>query len=140
MRPISIVRYEDRLGDLFEKAKAIVDDELQSHWAKYLCVLTCGYLEVAVPAIYSEYVLRRAAPEITTYVRRRLERFKSPKHGNILKIVGSFNGDWETDLKTRTDGVVKDHIDSLVANRHLIAHGKDSGVRWTPKTGRPDKV
>ena len=40
-----------------------------------------------------------------------------------------FNKDWEEDLRNclESDGK-KEAIDAIMANRHQIAHGKDSGI------------
>lgn len=128
MRAIAAARYEDRLKALFAKVRAIEDDELQSHWARYLCVLTCGYLEVSIPAIYSEYAKTRSSPEVARFATRKLERFASPNHASILSLSSSFNPEWETELVVHMEGRIKDHVNSLVANRHLIAHGRDTGI------------
>jgi hypothetical protein len=43
-------------------------------------------------------------------------------------MIGSFDPQWESDVRQKTVDEIKAHIDSLVANRHLIAHGQDTGV------------
>jgi len=130
MKNIEIVRYQQRLDDLFEKVKDIPDFELQSHWARYLCVLVSGYLETSVRAIYSEYSNKRANRNVANYVSSGLERFQSPKMGNILDLTRAFSLQWAEELENVTEGELKESVDSIVANRHNIAHGRDSGISY----------
>ena len=48
----------------------------------------------------------------------------------LLTLVGIFNPDWREKLKLETEGVLKDSIDSIVANRNKIAHGENVGVTY----------
>jgi hypothetical protein len=128
MRPRDVVRYEDRLDALFAKTGILQDDELRADWARYLCVLTCGYVEAAVCAIFSEFASKKSAPAIARFVHKKLEKFCSPKHGSIIALASVFSVEWAEQLRANTLGEIKDHVDSLVANRHLIAHGRDSNV------------
>ena len=57
-----------------------------------------------------------------------MERFQNPKMETVIQLVGAFSQDWADNLKTETRDQLKDHIDSLVANRNQIAHGKDVGL------------
>jgi hypothetical protein len=43
----SLHEITSRLDRVFESSKSIDDDEVKSHYARYLCVLTSGYLEEA---------------------------------------------------------------------------------------------
>jgi len=54
---------------------------------------------------------------------------QNPKSGKFLATARAFDRSWEESLATfiETDGR-KDAIDAIIANRHLIAHGKDSGI------------
>jgi hypothetical protein len=66
-------RYKNKLDALFEKVKEIQDMELKSEWAKYLCVLVSGYLEVSIREIHVEYARRRADENVTNYVSKTLD-------------------------------------------------------------------
>ncbi len=46
----------------------------------------------------------------------------------ILQFVGAFSKDWAESIKSSTQGEIKDQVDSLVANRNRIAHGRDVGL------------
>lgn len=130
MKNIEIVRYQQRLDALFEKVRDISDLELQSHWARYLCILVSGYLETSVRAIYGEYTSKRADKNVANYVSSRLGSFQSPKMGNILELTRAFSRQWAEELEVATEGELKGSVDSIVANRHNIAHGQDVGISY----------
>lgn len=50
--------------------------------------------------------------------------------GKILELVGSFNPEWEAELRAAVEGQLKDAVDSIVANRHRIAHGESVGLTF----------
>jgi hypothetical protein len=131
MKNQDIVRYNHRLNSLFDKAKELVDDlELQAHWARYLCVLICGFLETAVRVIYGEYARARSDPNVSNYVVKNLKRFRSPSMGNIVEMTKLFSKEWADDLEQNTRGQLKAAVDSIVNLRHQIAHGKDTGISY----------
>jgi len=130
MKNIEVVRYQQRLDALFEKVEDISDIELQSHWARYLCILVSGYLETSVRTIYGEYTSKRADKNVANYVSSRLGSFQSPKMGNILELTRAFSLQWAEELENATEGELKESVDSIVANRHNIAHGRDVGISY----------
>jgi hypothetical protein len=131
MRNREAVRYKQRLDNLFKQVSALpADIELQSHWAKYLCVLVSGFLETSVRAIFSQYASDKAAPYVANYVASRLKRFTNPNMDDILHLASRFNEDWGKCLESATRGELKDAVDSIVANRNLIAHGENPGITY----------
>lgn len=126
-----LVRYANKLDTLFQKAQQLSHDlELQSHWARYLCVLVCGFLETGVRTTYGHYARSRAHPNVARYANKKLELFRSPTMGNILELTSLFSKEWAEDLERDTDGELKDAVNSIVAVRHQIAHGNDTGISY----------
>lgn len=131
MNNVDVVRYQKRLDTLFKHVALMADNpELQSHWARYLCILVSGFIEVAVRALYSGYAKNKAAPFVVNYVERSLERLQNPNMEKILSIAVSFSPEWEAELRSATDGELKDAVDSVVANRNSISHGQDVGLTY----------
>lgn len=131
MRDIEIVRYQKRLEGLFAHVKLMADNvELQSHWARYLCILISGFLEVSVRSLYGSYAKDKAAPYVANFVERNLERLQNPTMEKILNLSASFSPSWEAELRTATEGALKDAVDSVVANRNRISHGQDVGITY----------
>ena len=113
-----------KLDAMFERSRDLPDDpEIKSHWAKYLCVLVCGFLENSVELCLCEYCKHRSSPPIQNYVRSQLHYFQNPKMDEIIRLFGSFNSDWQTRLETECSGELSDAVNSIVGNRHKIAHG-----------------
>jgi hypothetical protein len=132
MRHREIHRQKQKLDALFEKTKEFSHDiEIQSHWARYLCVLVSGFLETAVRTTFIEHAKTRSSTTIANYVSRQLDRFSSASMGNIISLTSSFNAEWGDTLQQATEGELKASVDSVVAIRHQIAHGRDTGISYT---------
>ena len=116
-------RQQQRLDDLFTKAKLLPDPEMQAHWCRYLCILVSGFLENGVRETFSEVAMKRADPVIVNFVQNRLRQFQNPKMGNILEILAAFSQPWKLQFENTTNGQLSESVNSIVGNRHKIAHG-----------------
>jgi len=99
--------------------------ELQAEWARYLCVLSAGLLENAIKEFYLDFAKRKVARPLASYVSSTISPIRSPKSVRFLEIAGAFDPIWKSELEVyqiSTGGL--DAIDSIMLNRHLIAHGK----------------
>jgi len=123
------VSYKKRLDALFDKVKEIQDIELQSEWAKYLCVLVSGFLEVSIRAIYTEYTRNKAHRNVANFVSSRLSGFQNPNMDMIFQRAGAFNQDWRKELES-IDDELKASINSIVTLRNKIAHGDDVDLTY----------
>lgn len=110
-------------------AASAADIELQAHWAKYICVLSAGLIENALKEIYGKYTRTNTSEPIANFVIDKLSIIRNPKTERFLYIAGSFKPSWKVDLEAfvNIDGR-GDAIDSIMNNRHLIAHGKNSNI------------
>lgn len=103
--------------------------ELQAHWGCYLCVLVAGFMENAIGEIYSEYARRSANEHIANYVTSTVLRIQNPKAQRFLETARAFRPLWADELeKFLGEDGRKEAIDAIMANRHLIAHGRDAGI------------
>ena len=59
-----------KIQNLFkETTKATGGDlELLAHWAKYLCILSAGFLENAISEVYIDFVKGKAPQPIANYL------------------------------------------------------------------------
>ncbi len=132
MKNNEALRYQQRLDNLFKQIATFSGDvELQSHWARYLCVLVSGFLEVSIRAIYGQYARNKASHYVANFVESELKGFQNPKMEKILELTKSFSPTWADELKIVTDGELKDAVDSIVAVRNNIAHGQNVGITYT---------
>lgn len=114
--------------------------ELRAHWARYICVLCSGFLENALKEVYSCYAQSCSAATVGNYVETQLERVQNPKASRFIETAQSFNMQWATDLATFLDeDGRREAIDAIMSNRHLIAHGKDSGITLARIAGYLEK-
>jgi len=121
---LEIHQQKQRLDELFKAAGSFSDAEMQSHWSRYLCVLVSGFLENSVELCLSEYSRRVTNVVVSNFVSAKLRGFQNPKMSAILELFGSFNPDWRTQLDLATQGQLSDSVNSIVGNRHKIAHGE----------------
>lgn len=121
MSLIEITRQRQRLDDLFQKARTLPDAEAQSLWSRYLCILE-----------ETTYRTRNthgsAHSSVADFVEIRLRQFQNPKMGTILDLAGGFSQEWRQRLESDTDGRLSESINSIVGNRHKIAHGESVGL------------
>lgn len=105
------------------------DPNLQSHWARYLCILVSGLVENSLKEIYSEFIKGRAAKPVADYAIFYLLKLQNPKAEKVMELVGSFSKEWRNELETflAVDGR-REAIDSIMNNRNQIAHGGNVGV------------
>ncbi len=132
MTSVEVDRYRKQLDHLFGRAVSLSSDmELQAHWAKYLCVLVSGFIETSIRSIYGAYAKTRADQKVSRYVDHKLDSFQNPKMQRILDLTAQFSPDWERNLKNATEGEIKDAVDSIVANKNMIAHGESVGITYS---------
>lgn len=126
----SAYRYKQKLDALFEKVDAIDDLELKSEWACYLCARTSGFVETSVESILSEYAEEKSTSEVANYVASTLERFTSANRANIAAVLRRFDESWTSQFEERMTGSLPGSLNSVISNRHRIAHGDDVSLSY----------
>ncbi len=124
-----VERQRQQLDATFKRASGLGGDaELLSDFARYLCVLVAGYLEQAIIELALEQVRIQSSTSVQRHVEPRLRRFTNANSQRIVELVGSFDPDWRTDLDRFLADEYKDAVNSVVALRHAIAHGRPANV------------
>jgi RiboL-PSP-HEPN len=110
----------------------IDNTDLLGHWGRYSCIVCAGYLEVALRQVIRDYVSGKATKEIQSYVLRDIESIQNPKAERFVSVMRSFNDDWALEMEKffLNNQASKEAIDSLMANRHLIAHGRPCAISF----------
>lgn len=121
---------KQRLDSLFKKGELITDEEFKSHWAKYLCVLSSGYIENSCRLIISDFARKNSSPVIQDFIFRKIESITNLKHNNICELLNSFSDSWRSKYEENVTDEQVDAINSVVANRHQIAHGRNVGISY----------
>jgi hypothetical protein len=125
-----VARLQQRLDSTFERIALVTEDELRGDFARYLCVLTCGFLERSIVILLQEHTRIRAAETVQGYVNWRLRNFQNATRQVILDTVGAFSNDWRADLDAFIDDQRGGAIGSLMKQRHRIAHGDWSDISY----------
>jgi hypothetical protein len=131
---LAIHQQKQRLDQLFKVARDLPDPEVQSHWSRYLCVLVSGFIENSVELCLSEYSKKVANAHVSNFVSAKLRNFQNPRMGAILELFGAFNPDWRARIESETQGQLADSVNSIVGNRHKIAHGDSVALSMSSLT------
>lgn len=122
-----------RLNSLYSKTTDFDDPEIQSHWVKYLCILSSGHIENSIRYIYGTYAKNKSHENLANYIQNNLRRFQNPKTEKIIDITSAFNKDWGENLeKYLSDSdEMKSSINSIIGLRNSIAHGESVTVTYS---------
>src|SRR5438128_11059911 len=124
-------RLKQVLDATFQRAANLSGDpELQSDFARYLCVLVSGFLEKAVSELILEHTRRHAGPSVQRFVESRGRRLTNVNAQRLQETLGMFKTEWRDDLKRFLVDERKDAVNSIVALRNTIAHGQSVGVTF----------
>src|SRR5262249_46781919 len=96
-----VTRLKQRLDATFQRVAGIGSDlELQSDFARYLCVLVSGYLERAVAELVLEHARRSGNPWLQRFVELNTRRFTNANAERLQNLLGSFDPDWRQTLES----------------------------------------
>ncbi|MDP2363023.1 MAG: hypothetical protein Q8M94_04545, partial [Ignavibacteria bacterium] len=115
MKLAELSRQAQFIKDLIKKVNGLnADIEIQSHWAKYICVLVSGFLENAIHLIYSEYIKKVSNEKVSQFSIRQIERIQNPKSSKFIEVANSFDSQWGANLeKYLNDDGRKEAIDTI---------------------------
>ena len=109
--------------------------ELQAEWARYICILCSGFLENALKELYSDFANRKASKPLAKFVGSQLALLSNPKTDKFSRIAGAFSEVWQDELDLfMADAGRGDAINSIMGQRHLIAHGSYNKTNITLAT------
>ena len=103
--------------------------------AQLVAVWASGYLEATCREVVLAYVSRRADENVVNYVSRTLDRFSNPKMDKILELLHGVDQDATDELRIFADGRIEASVNSIVSNRHRIAHGRSSQITMVQVKG-----
>jgi hypothetical protein len=132
-----VLAHRQRLDALFSRVSSFSSPADQSEWSRYLCVLVSGFVEESLRVLLEEYSKNHASQIIQSFVSSELKEITNCKAGKITSILRKFDPAWETNFlneiqtNSRVVDEIKNSIDSVITNRHLIAHGKSVGINYS---------
>jgi len=123
-------QYIRDLDSLKIKAEEEDDEEVKSYLVKLLCVRTAGLLEVFLKTRISEYSKDKVPNEINRFLTSKFKDITNLKSSKLEDILTSFSVDWGEKFKDYLNDheQEKTSLDSVIAQRHNIAHGQPSNI------------
>lgn len=131
MKNVRLNRDLQRIRWLIDKTQAVSADELelQGHWGRYLCVLVAGLMENSIGEIYADYARKSANKSVSNYVAISVTKIQNPNSERFEQTARLFSARWADSLQAfMAEAGRKEALDAIMANRHLIVHGRDSGI------------
>jgi hypothetical protein len=116
-----------RLDSLIKRSEEATDQniELQSEWARYICVLAAGLLENSIKEIYLTFARNNVSAPVANFVSSSISPIRSPKTDRFLRMAAAFSDVWSGELELYVNQKGRgEAIDTIMLNRHLIAHGR----------------
>jgi hypothetical protein len=105
------------------------DEYLVSVIAAQICIMQSGILENILKEVFSEYCDRRSCVEVASYMKKGIAGIRNPRADRIEDLVGGFSNKWKSDLEVYwADNEVRAHVNSVISNRHLLAHGRTTAI------------
>lgn len=102
--------------------------ELRADFARHLCVLVSGFIDQTIKNYTIEYVRKRSSETVTNHVSKSIVNLTNLKAEKLVSHLLSFDPSWKSVLDTLIADERKAAIDSVVALRHGIAHGKPGDI------------
>jgi len=136
-------RLEKRLDSTFQRIKvlaATADIEVQSDFARYLCVLVSGYLEKAVAELVLEHARRNGGTTLQRFVELKTRRFMNADAQHLMELLGNFHPEWRRDLEKFLIDDIRDAVNSVVGLRNSIAHGGASEITYHRISGYYERI
>ena len=97
-------------------------------------------MENAYTEVYSEFVRNAASESVANFAISGLLRVRNPKSQRFIDTAGAFKSEWAGELERfLAENGRKDALDSVMANRHIIAHGRNVGITVSRVKGYLDR-
>ena len=132
----NIHSHQQRLDNLFQNVSRFSDPKDKSEWAKYLCILVSGFIEASLRVLLEDYVSNKSSSKIQRFLAGYIKDITNCKTSRINEVLEKFDTQWADDFRERikqksniTDEI-KNSIDTVITNRHKIAHGGNVGITY----------
>jgi RiboL-PSP-HEPN len=122
-----VEQHRRRLQATFQRAKTFPVggnvDEVKSDYAKYLCILVCGWIEKAVGSMIVAYASDKSPQQLQSHLESSLKRLTNVGADKLLVTMGTFDKQWRDRLEVLLTDEQTIALNSIVGLRNDIAHG-----------------
>lgn len=123
------------VDEIFKRAEAQSDMEVQSDYAKYLVIRLGGLVEQVVTEIVLTHVGGQASATVLSHTTWRMKRFQNPDVERVVGLVKSFDRRWGEELDDVISKSEREALGSVRTQRNRIAHGQPSTVSLVQAKG-----
>ena len=116
------------LNSLFLVLDTIADEEIKSHFSKYLCIKVSGLLENFMKAQIGDYVDSTSSKSTAKYVKGKLKTFTNIDHKKLSTFLESFDEIWVEKFGDLVIDDLKSSLNAIISNRNNIAHGNNDSI------------
>jgi hypothetical protein len=118
------------LDALFVTAETLTDEEIQGHFAKYLCVKTSGLFESYIKSQIGDFADSTSAQPIAKHVKAKNKNFTNIDFRKLDGFLNSFSSDWWQKFENKLTPELKSSLNSVISNRNNIAHGNPDSITF----------
>ncbi|WP_286760608.1 HEPN domain-containing protein [Salegentibacter sp. UBA1130] len=118
------------LDALFDTAENLTDEEIQGHFAKYLCVKTSGLFESFIKSQIGDFADSTSAQPIAKHVKAKNKNFTNIDYRKLDGFLNSFSPDWWQKFEGKLTPDLKSSLNSVISNRNNIAHGNPDSITF----------
>lgn len=104
-------------------------------YAKWLIMLSAGFVEKTLQEILSDYAEKRGNKQMSAFVARQVTKYLSINMDKMMDVLQGFSGDWPEQLRAASTPRQIAAVNSVKSLRDLFAHGSDNGVSWGTASG-----
>jgi|SRR3954468_5239937 hypothetical protein len=123
-----VARRKQRLTSLFKTIDGTdLSGELISHYSRYLCILTSGFVEQSVKELVTEYCRKRSSEPIQRYVGSQLKKLRNIDSEKLKQLIESFSVEWWREISEKYPDQLES-IGSIATVRNNVSHGGDTGI------------
>ena len=123
-------QYINELESLKGVIDKVDDDEVKSFLARFFCIRTSGLMEVFLKERISEYSRGKVPSVINRFLTSKFKDITNLKSSRLVDVLKSFSPDWADSFENYLEEheQQKNSLDSVIAQRHSIAHGQPASV------------
>jgi hypothetical protein len=127
-----IERSRRRLEAAFSKVESLKGfagaEELQSHFARHLCVLVSGFVEQSIAEMVVVYSDGKSPKPLRAYVDTTVRRLTNVDRDRLCRFVSSFDKSWGHRIEAFTSDQRQSALNAVIGLRNQIAHGGPATV------------
>lgn len=122
MKCIEAQKLFDRLDFSIKEINSFqnITEQEKVIFASHLIVLSSGIFEESIEQIFKQWTIHLNDEEAKKFINKEISKqFKNPDITNIKNILEKFGNKW----RIKGSAVEQDALNSIIANKNLIAHG-----------------